>query len=109
MNGVPLRRVNRRYVIATSTKVDVSAVNVEKLTDATFSKPKLTKSQAKTEAAFIETSKKEKTISAEFIAHQKAVDAAILSKLAKSDALMVKYLKAKFTLSNGVFPHELKF
>ncbi|KAG8069913.1 hypothetical protein GUJ93_ZPchr0006g45508 [Zizania palustris] len=28
INGVPIRRVNQAYVIATSTKVDVSGVNV---------------------------------------------------------------------------------
>ncbi|CAA3024391.1 60S ribosomal L6-like [Olea europaea subsp. europaea] len=33
INGVPLQRVNQAYVVATSTKVDISRVNVEKLDD----------------------------------------------------------------------------
>lgn len=37
-NGVPLRRVNQAYTIATSTKVDVSGVNVSAFTDAFFAK-----------------------------------------------------------------------
>ena len=38
INGVPLRRVNQSYVIGTSTKVDVSGVNVEKFDDKFFAK-----------------------------------------------------------------------
>nr|CAN77630.1 hypothetical protein VITISV_029426 [Vitis vinifera] len=38
INGVPLRRVNQAYVIATSTKVDIPKVNVEKFDDKYFAK-----------------------------------------------------------------------
>ena len=40
INGVPLRRVNQAYVIATSTKVDVSKVDVSSINDEYFSRSK---------------------------------------------------------------------
>merc|ERR1711861_114420 len=36
INGVPLRRVSPSYVIATSTKVDVSSVDVSAMDDGYF-------------------------------------------------------------------------
>merc|ERR1712146_607974 len=39
INGVPLRRVNPAYVIATKTKVDISAVDTSKVTNETFKRP----------------------------------------------------------------------
>lgn len=41
LNGVPLRRVNARYVIATSTSVDLTDVNVEKFDDKYFAREKV--------------------------------------------------------------------
>merc|ERR1712184_110676 len=38
INGVPLRRVNQAYVIATSTKVDVSGVDVTSFDDKYFAR-----------------------------------------------------------------------
>ena len=38
INGVPLRRVNQTFTIATSTKVPLTGVNVDKIDDAYFAK-----------------------------------------------------------------------
>lgn len=56
INGVPLRRVNQAYTIATSTKVDVSGVNVEKFDDKYFAKEKK-KTKKKGETEFFDTDK----------------------------------------------------
>ena len=59
VNGVPLRRVNARYVIATSTKVSVEGVNVEKFNVEYFAKEKLTKKEKKEANLFPEQQTKE--------------------------------------------------
>lgn len=56
INGVPLRRVNQSYVIATSTKVDISGVNIEKFDDKYFSK-EVQKKKKKGEGEFFEAEK----------------------------------------------------
>lgn len=43
VNGVPLRRVNQAYVIATSTVVDLSSVKVPEIEDAYFAREKASK------------------------------------------------------------------
>merc|ERR1719213_577790 len=45
VNGVPLKRVSQRYVIATSTKVDVKSVDVKNITDARFGREKSAKKE----------------------------------------------------------------
>ncbi|KAJ3108846.1 hypothetical protein HDU97_010118 [Phlyctochytrium planicorne] len=107
INGVPLRRVNQAYVIATSTKVDVSKVKVDgKINDAYFKAGKVAKSKATEEALFDGTTKKE--IDAGRVADQKSVDAGVLTAV-KKVPLLKAYLNASFALTKGQAPHLLKF
>lgn len=107
INGVPLRRVNARYVIATSTKVNVSGVDVSKFNVEYFAREKSSKSK-KSEAEFFNESQPKKEIKAERVADQKSVDAALLSEIKKTP-LLKQYLAASFSLKNGDRPHLLKF
>jgi len=109
INGVPVRRINQAYTIATSTKVDITGLQIpEKFNDAYFKKEKAPK-QKKTEEQFFATENKpKKTIAAHRIADQKEFDANVLEIVNKVPHLAA-YLNAKFTLTKGQYPHVLKF
>ncbi|KAI9272467.1 ribosomal protein L6e-domain-containing protein [Sporodiniella umbellata] len=103
INGVPLRRVNQAYVIATSTKLDLSNVKIdEKFNDAYFKK------SAKTEKAFLESEQKKAAFPESKAADQKTVDKALLEVVVKTPFLR-QYLTSTFSLRKGQFPHDLKF
>ena len=107
VNGVPLRRVNQAYVIATSTKVDISGVKIpEKINDAYFAKSKDKKT--KSEKEFFNTEDKKRPRDAGRVADQKAVDDSLTAAI-KAVPKLDLYLKARFSLTSGQFPHELKF
>ncbi|KAJ3077231.1 hypothetical protein HDU98_006418 [Podochytrium sp. JEL0797] len=107
INGVPLRRVNQAYAIATSAKVDVSSVVIPaSISDAAFKATREAKAKA-TEAALFDISAK-RGVSDEKIAAQKAVDAAILAEV-KKQPLLKAYLNASFSLTKGQAPHAMKF
>eukprot|EP00887_Chlorella_sp_A99_P003419 scaffold7.g3419.t1 len=106
LNGVPLRRVNQAYVIATSTKVDVSKVDISKFDDAYFRSAEK-KQKQKGEGEFFKQATQEKQpLPAEYVANQKAADAALLGGLS---AELKGYLSTRFTLRAGDRPHLLKF
>lgn len=107
VNGVPLRRVNSRYVIATSTKVDVAGVDVAKFDVAYFAREKTPKDK-KSEQDFFDENAPKKEIKAERIEDQKKVDTALLATIKKTP-LLKQYLSASFSLKSGDKPHLLKF
>ena len=60
MNGCPLRRVNQRFVVATSTSIDLSGVKVpEKIDDAYFRRARKEKKGAAKKEGDIFEAKKE--------------------------------------------------
>ena len=87
VNGVPLRRVNQKYVIATSTSVDVKGVDVSKIDDAFFARGKGEKDRKSA---------------------QGAVDKAIVANIGKTEFLK-GYMQSRFTLTKGDKPHAMKF
>ncbi|KAF6158703.1 hypothetical protein GIB67_040217 [Kingdonia uniflora] len=106
INGVPLRRVNQSYVIATATKADVSSVNVEKFDDKYFSK-EAAKKNKKGEGEFFEAEKDEKNALPQGKKDdQKAVDAPLI-KAIEGVADLKSYLASRFSLKSGMKPHEL--
>jgi len=107
VNGVPLRRVNQRYVIATSTKIDVSKVDVSKINDAYFARDKSSKSEGE-EEFFENDAPKAAIVSDQRKADQKAVDASIL-KVVESTPLMKNYLGSNFSLKKHDRPHNMVF
>jgi len=106
INGVPLRRVNQAYVIATTTKVDVSGIDLSKFDDKHFAKQKQARAK-KSEGEFLSKPNKEKpVVSKEKKEMQEAIDAKLVEAV-KKVPLLSRYLKVKFTLRNGMHPHQL--
>jgi large subunit ribosomal protein L6e len=112
INGVPLRRVNSRYVIATSAEVDlkgVDAATIEKVSASDYFTKEKSK-EKKTEEAFFKNGEKpeKKKITSARAADQKAVDQALLASI-KKEHLLSSYLATSFSLRTGDKPHEMKW
>ncbi|KAF2838936.1 hypothetical protein M501DRAFT_1017017 [Patellaria atrata CBS 101060] len=112
VNGVPLRRVNARYVIATSTKVDLSGID-EKVVDKVGSDDYFTReksSKKKGEEAFFKQGEKpeKKQVAGGRAEDQRSVDKALLGNL-KKEPFLLSYLSSTFSLRKGEKPHEMVF
>jgi len=112
LNGCPLRRINQIYVIATSTKVDISKVNVpENLNDEFFARVKAKKPAKTNEAEIFEKKEEKYKVTEDRKKAQLDVDKQLLAaiKASPQKATLAGYLKSKFGLSNKQYPHKMKF
>jgi large subunit ribosomal protein L6e len=107
LNGVPIRRVNQSYIIATSTKIDVSNVDVKSIDDEYFSRSKDAKKDAE-EEFFKDDVPKPAVVSDQRKADQSKVDAVLL-KTISATPMLEGYLASLFTLKRGDKPHLMKF
>lgn len=109
INGVPLRRVNPAYVIATSTKLDISSVKIpETINDEYFKKDKKARKQPKTEGELFEKKEEKSALPENRIADQKSVDSQVVP-LVKKEQFLSAYLGARFSLGRNDVPHTMKF
>jgi len=114
LNGVPLRRVNQRYVIATATRLDLSKVTVpEQLTDTYFRRDKKgqRKARQQQQGDIFAATKKEYTVSEERKKDQVELDKSVLSivKAHPEKKSLLRYLGSSFGLTSGQYPHRMKF
>jgi len=132
INGVPLRRVNRRYCICTSTHIDLKGIDVnipddlfarkkglrkakgkkskDETSGTTWLKRPRTHGKNKSEAAYFEefeAQKKQSNLARKEC--QKQIDEPLIKRLKELDPLLPKYLSSIFTLQKGDRPHEMKF
>lgn len=113
-NGVPLKRVHQAFVIGTNTTIDISGIDISQFDDSYFRDKKKAKKEKK-EKKVMETDdsegkaeKEKKGPSDEKIKQQKSVDD-VLVKAIEKEPLMSNYMKTKFALKKGQYPHEMHF
>jgi large subunit ribosomal protein L6e len=109
VNGVPLRRVNARYVIATKTTVSLDGIDSATL-DKVGGEGYFARDKKGNQEAFFAQGEKpaKKEVSSVRAEDQKAVDKALLSTI-KKDPLLQGYLSSTFSLRKGDRPHEMVF
>ncbi|XP_047999312.1 60S ribosomal protein L6 [Leguminivora glycinivorella] len=115
LNSCPLRRIPQRYVIGTSTKLELGAFKLpEHLDDAYFKKNKKSakRSVKRKQGEDIFATKKEKYVPSEQRKKdQKLVDDAVVKAIsARADRKALRgYLKSAFGLRSSQFPHRMNF
>jgi len=111
VNGCPLRRINQIYVIATRTKLDISAIKLpDTLNDAYFRR-KLLKKPRHAEGEIFDTKKEVYAVTDERKKDQVAVDTQLLSVIRqhKDKKYLFGYLGALFSLKSKEYPHKMVF
>ncbi|KNH05407.1 60S ribosomal protein L6 [Perkinsela sp. CCAP 1560/4] len=115
LNGVPIRRVNPAYVIATKTKVDISGVDTEKARNPALFQKDRKAMRKRSKEQFLKVVEKQSLAKERKLSElearkklQSTIDEKILKSLSASPS-MLKYLSSRFTLRRNEAPHSMVF
>ena len=107
-NGVPLKRVNQAYVIATRTKVTLGNIpHLEKLDDSFFKRVAL-KVNEKGEVLMPSDKEKSDRVTSDRKTAQANVDTEV-KKAITNTPFLKEYLKNRFALKSGQYAHDLVY
>lgn len=110
INGVPLKRVNKAYVLATRTRINLDNIpSLNKIYDDNFKRVTLPKDKD-TDSVIITVERKEITarVTDERRNNQNLVDTEVLKAIRNVNYIR-NYLQFKFTLQNRQSPHNMVF
>ncbi|KAI9804323.1 MAG: hypothetical protein M1833_007130 [Piccolia ochrophora] len=113
INGVPLRRVNARYVIATSAKLSLDGVDNETVDkvggEGYFTREDRKKGKKGSEEQFFKQGEgkgEKKKVEGSRASDQKKVDKGVIAAIGK-EKYLGQYLASSFSLRRGDRPHEM--
>lgn len=111
INSCPLRRVSQNYVIATSTRINISGLKIPAHVNDDYFKRKREKRAKKEEGDIFSKKKDEYKASDQRKTDQKVVDKFVISAIKKNKEkkMLFTYLSAMFGLRSSQYPHRLKF
>ncbi|GMT18806.1 hypothetical protein PFISCL1PPCAC_10103, partial [Pristionchus fissidentatus] len=112
LNNVPLRRIAQSFVIATTTKVDISGVKIpDSLTDAYFKRTHAKVEKKGEQANIFASGHQEYKVSEQRKADQKIVDKSVLSAIKKhpEHKFLRGYFSSRFSIRRGQNPHSMCF
>ncbi|KAI6645977.1 60S ribosomal protein L6-like [Oopsacas minuta] len=107
LNGIPLRRVDQAYVIATQTKIKINDFAVPPAVTDSYFKRKRTRAKKGKESLFAPEETKS-VVTTEMKEIQKQVDTLVIKAIQAREHVDA-YLRTKFSLKKGQYPHEMKF
>lgn len=110
LNNTPLRRIAQAFVIATSTKLDISKLTLpDHINDDYFKRDE--KKTKKSDSNIFADSKSTYQVTDQRKSDQKSVDSAILQAIRghKEKKFLFGYLGSRFSLAKNQYPHNLVF